>query len=530
MGDKVDKALVQSLLPQGSRTAEFYGLPKNHKSSVPLRPIVSACGGPLDKLTWFLEQILSQLVKYVPSHLPDTESYLKRLKERFPNGLPPGSIIFSLDVTNLYGSIPIDEAVQTVMNLLQEHRHEMDLFGLEWTDVEPLLSHCLSNNYVRFGQTYYKQTVGLPMGSRIAPSVAIIFMGALEEVFLSAERDQPEMYMRYIDDCLCVWSHGAEALTAYFEYVNTVHPTIKFTMERSDSAEPTGQIPYLDTLLSVSSDGHYTTQLYIKPVAASIILPYDSAQPFKMKRAVAKSQFLRALKVSSDRIRAQQSMDKIHALFRANGYPPRWLHGVAQQATREHNNRGSSKNTRRPQRKDTVYVSLPFIDDNLTRKVDATLKTIDPNLTASWKNDKTIQKRLVHSALEPPPCRAGKRSCRTCSNGLKGRCTTKNVVYEITCSICAESGAPPQTYIGETKRCIRYRFDEHFRDGANRTLQTPFGDHMNDMHPNESEPRLSVAILRRCKDAADRKIAEALAIRNKQPKLNSQLDTWPLLD
>ena len=173
---------------------------KNHKESVPLRPIVSACGGPLDKVTWFLEQILCQLIKYVPAHLPNTDTYLERLKQRYSGRFPPGTIVFSLDVTNLYGNIrvPTDEAVQTVMNLLQEHRDSINLFGLSWTDVEPLLNHCLSNSYLRFGHTYYKQNLGLPMGSRVAPSVAIIFMGALEEIFLSSDRAQPDMYTRSI--------------------------------------------------------------------------------------------------------------------------------------------------------------------------------------------------------------------------------------------------------------------------------------------------------------------------------------------
>ena len=292
MGDKTDKTLVNSLLPQGSRTAEFYGLPKNHKESVPLRPIVSACGGPLDKLTWFLEQILTQLVKHVPAHLPNTDAYLNRIKQQYPDSFPPGTIMFSLDVTNLYGNIPISEAVQAVMNLLQKHTDTTNMFGLSCTDVEPLLQHCLTNSYLRFGQSYYKQNLGLPMGNRIAPSVAIIFMGALEDAFLSSDRAQPEMYMRYIDDCLCVWTHGADALSDYFDYVNDIHPTIKFTIERCDAADHNGQIPFLDTIITVRPDGHYYTELYIKPVAASIIVPFDSAQPFKLKKAVAKSQFL----------------------------------------------------------------------------------------------------------------------------------------------------------------------------------------------------------------------------------------------
>ena len=176
-------------------------------------------------------------------------------------------------------------------------------------------------------------------------------------------------------------------------------------------------------------------------------------------------------------------------------------------------------------KKDKIFVSLPFIDETLTRKVEAALRSVKLDLTASWSNENTLTKRLVHSALEPPTCRAGNRSCRTCNSGLRGRCTTKNVVYEITCETCS----PPQKYIGETKRCIRYRFDEHFRDGANRTDQTPFGDHMTAYHPSDPAPQLSINILRRCKDGANRKIAEALAIRDRKPKLNSQIDTWPVL-
>ena len=115
------------------------GLPKNHKESVPLRPIVSASGDPLDKLSWFVERILTQLLKYVPAHLPNTDTYLDRLKQTYPKGLPPDTIVFSLDVKNLYGNIPINEAIQSVMNLLAKHKESINLFGLSCPDVEPLL-------------------------------------------------------------------------------------------------------------------------------------------------------------------------------------------------------------------------------------------------------------------------------------------------------------------------------------------------------------------------------------------------------
>ena len=92
--DKIPDDYIQRLLPQHTRTAELYGLPKTHKRGNPLRPIVSACGDPLDKLSWFLQCILTQILSLIPAHLPNTESFLTKLNAAFPEKLPPGSIIF----------------------------------------------------------------------------------------------------------------------------------------------------------------------------------------------------------------------------------------------------------------------------------------------------------------------------------------------------------------------------------------------------------------------------------------------------
>ena len=57
LGGKVPDKIISAIRPNSSRTAELYGLPKSHKKDIPLRPIVSACGDPLDKLSWFLEKL-----------------------------------------------------------------------------------------------------------------------------------------------------------------------------------------------------------------------------------------------------------------------------------------------------------------------------------------------------------------------------------------------------------------------------------------------------------------------------------------
>ena len=71
-GNRLPEGTVKELTPAHSRIPVFYGLPKDHKEGVPLRPVISACGGPTEKMSCLLERILKQLLKYVPTHLWDT--------------------------------------------------------------------------------------------------------------------------------------------------------------------------------------------------------------------------------------------------------------------------------------------------------------------------------------------------------------------------------------------------------------------------------------------------------------------------
>ena len=346
LSGKVPDKIVKSVIPSGSRTAELYGLPKTHKPDTPLRPIVSACGDPLDKLAWLLERIISQLLSFVPAHLTNTQDYLQRISSQFPHGLPQGSIFFSVDVANLYGNIPTNEAVKATLRLIERHIDNIDTFGLTSHDIESLLDHCLNNSYVRFGDKYFKQTVGVAMGSRIAPPLAIIFMDAIESLILTSPNSQfqPVTNMHYIDDVLGIWTHGSDKLDEYFHFLNSFHPALKFTIERTDKT-PNSSIPFLDTLITVQDNDTYTTELYIKPMAAPIIIHYTSAHPMQCKRSVLHSQLLRAKRVGSNREAQQRGMAMMEALFRHNGYPNRLIQRTKHKILYHDNSNRTQKTT-----------------------------------------------------------------------------------------------------------------------------------------------------------------------------------------
>ena len=524
MDEGVNEKVIKKIIPNSSRTAELYGLPKNHKDNVPLRPIVSACGDPLDKLSWFLERIINQLLPLIPAHLKNTDQYLTTLKNKYPDSLPPGAIVFTMDVQNLYGNIPTDEAITAVCNTIDAHKNQIDLFGLTLDSLRTLLQHCLQNNYVRFGEEFYKQTKGIAMGSRVAPPIAITFMHTIESLILSSPGDQPVLYLRYIDDILGVWTHGADALDKYHQFMNSFHPSLKFSLERTDSSQ-NSSVPFLDTLITVTPSGQYSTELYFKPMASPIIIHFTSAQPIQVKLAVLHSELTRAKRTSTNDEAMERGIQKVTKIFISNGYPLRTIKRAifkVKNIQKLNNNKQDKDRLKH----NTTFISLPFIDDDLSRRINVKVRSSGLPIKIAWQKGQTTSSMLVKSALNPPKCPSGNKTCHACVAGVEGKCTTKNVVYEIKCMLCQDVN-----YIGETKRLLRLRFNEHLRDAKNRTRDTPFGDHMRSLHSDDiiTASSLHIQILRRCKDVASLKITESKYIRDLKPKLNTHTSSWKLI-
>ena len=145
----------------------------------------------------------------------------------------------------------------------------------------------------------------------------------------------------------------------------------------------------------------------------------------------------------------------------------------------------------------------------------------------AWRGGPSIKSKLVRSAHNPVRCPGWGRTCNTCTAGLRGSCHKKNVVYRIDCLECGEGES---FYIGETRRSVRLRFNEHVRDAKNKRKETPFGLHQQ-RHPNTllNSSNLSIKILYIAKDGPDRKIWESIFIRDLKPTLNVQTSSWQIM-
>ena len=90
-------------------------------------------------------------------------------------------------------------------------------------------------------------------------------------------------WVRLIDDTLSVWE-SEETFLEFFEYLNTLHESIKWTNE----VEKDNMIPIFDILI-IRTDSGYATTVYRKPAASDRYIHYTSAQAWKEKASAIRT-------------------------------------------------------------------------------------------------------------------------------------------------------------------------------------------------------------------------------------------------
>ena len=108
---------------------------------------------------------------------------------------------------------------------------------------------------------------------------------------------------------------------------------------------------------------------------------------------------------------------------------------------------------------------------------------------------------------------------------------TRMAVYRITCRACANAGIQA-TYIGQTRRPIRVRFNEHLGDARLRKMDTGLGEHTlahhTDMPNSDINKNFSIEIITTKDHEAELRISESVLIRDHNPTMNTKSRSWSL--
>ena len=151
--------------------------------------------------------------------------------------LPENAIPCTIDVFGLYPSIPHDEGLGALRVSLDGREDK----SVSTNSLVELAELVLKNNFFEFNGSYFQQLRGTAIGTKCAPSYAILFLAALEEKLLEESPHKPWLWWRYIDDVFFVWLYGEEKLLEFMNYLNGAHHSIKFTADWSND-----RIKFLD--------------------------------------------------------------------------------------------------------------------------------------------------------------------------------------------------------------------------------------------------------------------------------------------
>ena len=411
-----------------TRTALFYGLPKIHKSEVPLRPIVSSVGSATYALSKYISDIIKPLTGNTESAIRNTVDFCEEMKSI---EIEKDEILISFDVKSLYTSIPTDETLSIVEMKLLDDDTLINRTSLSPKEIKQLLSLCLKTTNFRFRNSFYQLTDGVAMGSPASAPVANIFMEHFEQKAIATLHHRPKVWKRFVDDVLAVIKRRDRQ--TILNQLNNQHPNITFTYEE----ESNNQLPFMDVRIRRNNEGFLSFEVYRKSTHTGKYLSFNSHHPTSAKRSVVHSLLGRAERITSNDIARKAEIEEVYSQLQLNGYPLKFIKN-----THRRTKAICSRKPTPPSNDSAIsgIASIPFVDGisqtiaRILSKLE--IRTIQRPMQWKWTLQRKLKDKLP--AIDKP-----------------------GVVYQLNCQDCDKA------YIGETKRTARSRAKEHASSARN---------------------------------------------------------------
>ena len=158
---------------------------------------------------------------------------------------------------SLFTSVPTNQALDLVLQLLANDNTLLDRTSLDISDIKVGLEICFNAAIFTYDHTNHRQIFGLPMGSCISPVPSNIFMEHIEQLAISTFSTPPILWCRYVDDTFCILDKSQTE--SFHQHLNSVYKHIQFTKE----VEFESSLPFLGVLVSRSGN-NISTQIHKK--------------------------------------------------------------------------------------------------------------------------------------------------------------------------------------------------------------------------------------------------------------------------
>ena len=110
----LSRDIYTKVRPTGSQRPRLYGLPKVHKTDVPLRPILSMIGSAQHQLAKWLATILKPVLDRYSTYCAQDSFSFANYVRNLTKINPSTCFLGSFDVTSLFTNVPLQEQLKFV--------------------------------------------------------------------------------------------------------------------------------------------------------------------------------------------------------------------------------------------------------------------------------------------------------------------------------------------------------------------------------------------------------------------------------
>ena len=418
-----------------------------------------------------LECIFKPYVKNLETFIQDSQNLIQKTHLR---KFSKKSILATLDVVNLYTNINHSECEIRLTDFLLSKNFNSE--HIDITGFKKILNLVLNNNYFSFNNIFFKQILGVAMGSKCGGSLANIFLYTYEIKWINLHT--PSFYCRFIDDIFIITKS-----ISILENLKKSFGSLELTYEVKN------HIHYLDLSISQNSFTlRLNFSLYFKKTNTFSYLLNTSNHPDFILKNIPKSLFIRIRRICSSFIDYIYFSENLTNKLLSRGYKLPLLNKIFNMVANLDRIKLLEYKTKSNNNfKNSIPFKLEFdknvinFNEILSRSFEDSIKKIETfkqeKIFLINKTQPSLGSLLIHNFKFP---HSVKNFYRKCSN-IKckicifsnhnayfikindkfslpllsySNCDSKNCVYLIYCNFCNAF------YIGQTED-LKKRFSAH---------------------------------------------------------------------
>jgi len=293
---------------------EFHAIPKVHKTPWTLRPIVPSHSWVTTTSSEVLDHLFQPLLEHFPWVVASSKDVIQHIEQVRVTGSAPVWIMTG-DVTSFYTNIPPKHCANIIAGACKLYQHSS---SITHNTIRRMVKFVMDNNFFQYQGQTFRQKSGLAMGTSCAPVLANIYAAYFERKARVVHQDGVLLYVRYIDDILCLFQGTAKEARSFTQEFRLGSLEVRWSASllRKEFLD-------IELIRGEQQLGLRVchTRLFRKEMNRHLYIPWSSAHPLHVKKGFVKAELSRFAIICSRPEYFAEARQEFYGNLRRRGYP-----------------------------------------------------------------------------------------------------------------------------------------------------------------------------------------------------------------